>query len=132
MNLFTPVNFPVIIGLSFLIPLIVALWVGYVASQPKKDYALLGLAAVFGIAGGALVTVLAVLITVDSFRTDIQAQFEAKYQVSIVEGRVPTGPNDTSTLLLFTSEGGPMPCVVSTDKTRYTLSCDGKELQVIK
>lgn len=67
----------------------------------------------------------------DGWKADTLDTFENTYQVSVIEGSIPRGPDDQSSVLMYTQNGGPLACIISTDDVEYTVVCDGEELRPV-
>lgn len=63
---------------------------------------------------------------------DKVSAFETFYGVTVTDGTIPDGPNSVQAVTMFTQDGGPKACLVTTDAVRYTVECDGQTLAPVK
>lgn len=133
MELFDSFNMWGLFFITWGVVFVIALIVGVIIAAASRygDTDAVGGMAMAGTIFGFIIAIVIVGSSVDERNTDIHQTFEDTYQVSVVEGTVPTSTNDRNSLLMFTQNGGPKACIVSTDDVEYTVVCDGKELRPI-
>lgn len=109
---------------------VLGLLIGGVIAWATNDSTII---VIFGVAG-ALIGVMLSAGVGESISTNntekVTSTFEAAYGVSIVEGDLPETANQSAGLIMFTQDGGPFACLVTTDDVEYTVTCDGKEVKV--